>query len=340
MSELEKGKSRNLFFVAIIAMLAGVLLTLAIVAHPDADDDDDEGERVASAIQPASESVVDLGRLAAENGIEAESLEAATSVVVERAFGEVLDVSDLINLVMQDDTLAARIDEAAAKGAASAAEEKRIADLHGASGIASDQSLEQARAAAATDRASLEAARADRRALRASAVRRWGSFAETVLDHRERSESVLSGRDALVELVVRPGLEPPERVRFSGPDSRSHEGVRLAAAPRVDPELQQGIVLYRVARSDLPAGLRLTATIPADDTEAGVVVPREAIVWSRGSAWVFVEVGEGRYERRRVDGTRQVDDGYFETALSPGDRVVTRGAQQLLSQQHKPEPED
>jgi len=65
-------------------------------------------------------------------------------------------------------------------------------------------------------------------------------------------------------------------------------------------------------------------------------VPAESVVRHSGATWVYVQIGEGRYCRRRLVEGRPMTGGVFVTEeVKPGDSVVTRGAATLLSEELK-----
>lgn len=117
------------------------------------------------------------------------------------------------------------------------------------------------------------------------------------------------------------------------------EGRRISVGtPGVTPD--RGLVLlFRVMTRDLPLrpGMRLEAHLPtAAQPATGVLVPRSAIVRSGGRDWVFVALTEDTFERRPLDAVAPLPDGWFvPSGLSPDDRVVTAGAQVLLSEEQK-----
>jgi hypothetical protein len=82
-----------------------------------------------------------------------------------------------------------------------------------------------------------------------------------------------------------------------------------------------------------PPGTALVAQLPAsDDSAVGVRVPHAAVVYSDGAACVWVEQAPGVFESRPVSLSRAVDEGWIASSgLHPGERIVIRGAQQLLS---------
>jgi hypothetical protein len=69
-----------------------------------------------------------------------------------------------------------------------------------------------------------------------------------------------------------------------------------------------------------------------------VLVPKDAVVWHGPQALVFVEDRPGHYVQQPISARTPLDGGFLET-LQPGTCVVTAGAQQLLSEQNKPEVE-
>ena len=106
----------------------------------------------------------------------------------------------------------------------------------------------------------------------------------------------------------------------------------LGTAPSVDPVVQGVGWLLLIEPDPPPAGTALAATLHfADRAFEGVVVPRAAVVRRDGGSFVYVEAPAGSFERRAVSLLRPRDDGWLATgALAPGDRVVVRGAQELL----------
>lgn len=69
----------------------------------------------------------------------------------------------------------------------------------------------------------------------------------------------------------------------------------------------------------------------------GLVVPTSAVVWAEGKAWTYQQTDSQRFTRRAVATDIPVEKGFFVTrGLSPGVRVVSQGAQALLSEELLP----
>ena len=66
----------------------------------------------------------------------------------------------------------------------------------------------------------------------------------------------------------------------------------------------------------------------------GVIVRAAAVVWWQGKAWIYVQKDTERFARREISTDTPVEDGWFVVnGLLPDDRIVTTGAQLLLSEE-------
>lgn len=166
-------------------------------------------------------------------------------------------------------------------------------------------------------------------------------------------------RSPLVRVVWRPelGSAPPRQITVAPltESSATPVGTRaqlVGAAAAVDSLTRMPVYLYRLARAWPGArpGTPVTAIVPDTRPGAGrrdsavssttsVLVPDAAVVQWEGLAWAFVQRGPRSYVRARVMTDYSVAGGYVVTSassgLGPGDLVVTRGAQQLLSEEFR-----
>lgn len=124
----------------------------------------------------------------------------------------------------------------------------------------------------------------------------------------------------------------------------------IGPAAGVDSLTRAPVYLYRVPRAWPGArpGTPIVAMLrDARSSAQGVLVPSDAVVQWQALAWAYIEHGRGRYVRRRVDTSHPVPGGWLVTrtpapgqprdpwALAPGDTVVVRGAQILLSEEFR-----
>lgn len=99
------------------------------------------------------------------------------------------------------------------------------------------------------------------------------------------------------------------------------------------------VLLLRVptAGQKLRPGAPVVAYLPAGGgAQAGVLVPRSAVVRFQGRAWVYVQTADDRFARRELTQAEPTELGWFAGAgLAPGERAVIAGAQVLLSEEQK-----
>lgn len=115
-------------------------------------------------------------------------------------------------------------------------------------------------------------------------------------------------------------------------------GTLVGPAPEADPLTRGPAVLYRLrGGAGLRPGAALQAFVPDPGVPGGgVTVPAEAVVQWEALAWVYLEAAPGSFTRVRVPTDHPVPGGWrVTTGLAPGDRVVVRGAGQLLSEEFR-----
>ena len=121
-------------------------------------------------------------------------------------------------------------------------------------------------------------------------------------------------------------------------DAHPLRGERVALAASVDPKTQGQPFVFRVRdpAAVLRPGLAVTAYLEAPGpSRRGVVVPASAVVRQSGSTWVYAQTSDDRFARRLVALEERTGAGWFTMSLPPGGRVVTTGAQALLSEEFK-----
>ncbi len=84
-------------------------------------------------------------------------------------------------------------------------------------------------------------------------------------------------------------------------------------------------------------GDHLLAWAPHGASESGTLIPAAAAVLSAGRFWCYVETRPGTFVRRELDSESPVAQGYFvRSGISPGEKVVTAAAGQLLARETNP----
>ena len=66
----------------------------------------------------------------------------------------------------------------------------------------------------------------------------------------------------------------------------------------------------------------------------GVIIPKSALIWYMDQAFVYLKTAEDTFSRRTLEHYSASADGYFiPDAIKPGEQIVTKGAQMLLSEE-------
>ncbi len=268
--------------------------------------------------------------------------------------------TDRVNL--NDRLAGAQADVEASRSAVASAQTAltRMRTLNADDKNVSDRAVQEAEARVAAEQAKLNGAQQSVKLLTAALatnhdsslpleVTRGGMVAE-VMAHP--GESVESGQPLFRiarfdKLLARVDVPAGETVASNltsativplGGDANPLTGERVGFAASVDPKTQGQPFLFRLADAtgSLRPGLSVTAYLETPGpARAGAVVPRSAVIWQAGKSWVYVQTDKEKFARREVELQDPASGGWFTLSLKPGDKVVTRGAQMLLSEEFK-----
>lgn len=246
-----------------------------------------------------------------------------------KGYGRVLDPTPLA-------TLAADLAAARATAGASQKEWERLKVLVVRQN-ASARAVQAAEAAAQRDHALAEAARQHLLAA-------WGKAIAERADLPSFVQSLSARETALVRIDLLAGERlnnAPLGARLFplSDENNPLEAEFLGASPTVDAQTQGQGFLF-LAKSG-PLGLAPGAAVLGylklpEKTQSGVLVPRNAIVRFNGRPWIYVQTGAETFARHGIFEGQPLGDGWFMAdGLKPGERVVVRGAQMLLSEEQK-----
>lgn len=313
---------------------ASALLFLALACGPKPE----EAPAEAAKTTTDETSVTMPAETAKENGIAVIALQPAvqqSAILIGNA--TVVDVTDLVNIASQYAAARAQRDQAAAHLQASRATFERLRALNADNHNVSDRAVQEAAAAAASDAASVRSADVNALATDATARQRWGAvLTRGIIGGASWARQLASREAVLVEAAFTNEAVAPQQIQITGAMGRPVTARHVAVSPRVDARLQKPVHDYLAPSAELPVGLitNIYAPVPS---RGGVLVPKDAVVWNGSQALVFVEDRPGHYQQQAISAQTAVDNGFLETSLQPGTRVVVSGAQQLLSEQNKPE---
>ena len=250
----------------------------------------------------------------------------------------VLSVQDLLS--SRDKYIAVHVQLEKARSEADVArkEYSRLKTLYEENQNISEKSLQSAEAASKARDADMGAGE-QQLALQEAAIRQeWGSAVmRWIVEDSPEFQRVLSLRQKLVQITLPFGTNVafPKAISLELPDGKRAEASRVSPLPKVDPRIQGMSYLYvGGAGSVIAPGTNLLAHLAIGGRMTGVIVPSSAVVWSEGQAWVYQQTAQDRFVQRPVATDTPFENGYFVTVgVRAGDKVVTQGAQALLSEE-------
>lgn len=274
------------------------------------------------------------------NGIITSALAATTQQAEAQATGVVVQLQPLLDLKASYNTPATDLIRALANARASSAEYERLCLLNQDGKNAADKAVEAARAAAESDAALVQNAKQSITILKGSTVLHWGPVVTGWIEgNSPQLDALLMQRTFLLQVTSTTAgpFASPKQAVVQYPDGTHVTAQFVSVLPQLDPRLQVPSLLYLIApHVGLVPGVNVSVFLPSGGEQTGVVVPSSAVVWSQGSAWCYVEGSAGKFERISVGTGRPEAHGWFVTeGIQPGARVVTAGAQTLLSEEFR-----
>ncbi|MBA3833595.1 MAG: multidrug transporter [Chthoniobacterales bacterium] len=333
-----------------LALIGGVLLVALLVwafTHGKVERvAEAERERPVNAPSRVSvehkETIVSLDPATQQkSAIAVLALESTMHRPEQRAYAQVLEIrawSDARNayLVAKGES-----DKARAGSEESRSDVERYQLLQKA-GSASAESVLEANMKARANQATAQPADAAVRLLESSMREAWGEpLAHWLMEGSPQLDELVSQRSVLIQVSLPAAVSidhPPPAATLPGADRSPVSAQLVSTTARVDPRFQGSIFFYMAPRAErgLFPGLVTTAFLPQGEPQAGVVVPSDAVVWWQGRAWVYVQMDAQRFARREIPTDVPVANGWFDSQwIKAGERVVNKGAQQLLSEEFR-----
>lgn len=330
--------------VAVAIVVAGLLIWAFRAGHSEQaaeEESDTPLEAPSRATEEAGKTVLtfDDGAQRA-NGIVVAVVRRDRRSEEVQANAVVLQLQPLLDLETSINTANMDIAKARAASQASQAEYRRLSDLNQNGQNVSQKAVEASRAASESDAAVLENAQQSQNVLRDSMRLRWGKvMADWLEQGSPQLHALLAQSESLVQVTAanHPGWIAPEQAVVPLPGGVHASARLIASLPQLDPRLQAPGFLYVVSgRPPLVPGTNLSLYLPAGAAKDGAIVPNSAVVWWQGAAWCYVEKAPGKFTRAEVSTDNPVEGGWFVSEGIPaGARVVTAGAQTLLSEEFR-----
>jgi hypothetical protein len=174
-----------------------------------------------------------------------------------------------------------------------------------------------------------------------TARQRFGPVvASWVVGNNPTLDAILEQRDFAAQVIFPPGeiAQPPASLAIEAPGNQTVQARYASPLPQVNPQIQGISFLYVVpGRPGMAADMNLAVLIPVGRPLTGVVVPEIAVVWWQGEAWAYKATSATTFTRAEVPTANPVSGGYFVpgSVFAPGTKVVSAGAQALLSEEFR-----
>jgi len=260
-------------------------------------------------------------------GLQTATLAAAKLSAEIKCYGRVVDPTMLSAAVAESISARASVD-------ASQKELERLKSL-AAQDNASVRALESAEATAKRDTAQAASARAHLLAATGKAIADRADLPAFV-------QSLASGESALVRMDLPAGKDLQSdpagaRIVALGDGQNPIEAKFLGQTASVDPQTQnQGFLFLVEANSGrLSPGVAVTGYLSVTgESQAGVIVPRAAVIRHAGATYVYLETDGTNFVRRAISLGQPLESGWFVAAgVKAGDQVVVTGAQTVFSEE-------
>ena len=254
-----------------------------------------------------------------------------------QGYGTVIDVAPLLEL--RSRYFMALADKQIAQTAVQASEHdfQRLHLLNQDNKNVSDRIVQIAEATYQSDLAKLEASKIAITGIHDTLLQQWGATLTKEAEQATPSK-LFNQQNVLIQVLLPDQVEQANKILINPSNQHGTDIIATYVSPALHADnLHQGrTVFFRAGSPLLRTGMRVAAKFPkAEKPLAGVHVPESAVLWYLGQAWVYLQKSDESFVRKPLPSEYMQSDGWFDTHLHPGDRVVTTGAQLLLSEELK-----
>lgn len=176
----------------------------------------------------------------------------------------------------------------------------------------------------------------------------WGETILSMIDQglkKELFEFLLQGKARIVKVTLSENTdnEPPKNISLALIDNLSEKFLAnyLAESPTLDKSLKGKTYFYIVYSNKLRIDSKVIASLVQEnissESEKYLAIPKEAVVWNAGQAWIYIKTGENKFLRKVIQTDNESPNGWIikEEHIKENDLIVINGAQLLLSEEFK-----
>lgn len=333
-------------FAATLVLILGVALIRTLILNQKAAAAQDEDDEQAAIKQPPPKISTENGstvlaldaRARSDAGIVVTPLKAIIAREQMTAPAVVLSAQQLVTARANYVAAQNNVEKARANVDVAQQEYDRLKVLYQGQQNTSQKSLQAEQGVLRSAEADLHAAEQSLMLQKAALQQSWGDVvAKWVTDDAPAFDTLLDQHEFLVEVTLpaRATSFFPGIISLDVPGSSRVPAKLVSSFPQVDPRIQGiGLLYLTPEHVGLAPGLNCVARFSVGSPKRGVLIPQSAIVWWEGKAWAYLQTASGTFVQSEVPTDIPVRGGWFAAkGFSRGEKVVTTGAQQLLSEQ-------
>ncbi|RKZ94101.1 MAG: hypothetical protein DRQ46_10485 [Gammaproteobacteria bacterium] len=304
----------------------------------DDDHDDDEAIAESNMMVRIDDEIVDY------IGVETLTLVETSFFPEAKALAKVVDLRPMLALRVRHSQALAALNVAKIAERAANQELIRLKSLAQGAGSVATKNISYAEATWREAKAELQGLNVNIQAVRDEAMQTWGDkVSDWILAPDSKQwQRLLSRQDSLllVTLPIDVSMLPEVsfiRIARDGSREQARKAYFVSPALITDQLIQGETYFFKTATGKLRSGMRLDVWVPqGNEPLNGVFIPEQAIVWSSGQPWVYVQVDDDLYQRKTIQSGLTTAGGLFlEQGIDAGERLVIQGAQMLLSEEFR-----
>lgn len=275
------------------------------------------------------------------SGIETLTLKSASLHAEFTAYGKAINIQPL--LALRNRYLLVLTERSGAKARFKQAGQNisRQQDLY-RDGISSKRNLQEQQAQWQSFKAQVDATDFQGKAIIDETLLNWGKELTdwALSSDSDKLGAFLSGRQTLLQITLPANKHLADTIQtiyieVSGNRGKAHKAELISMAAQTETVAQGESYYFQTGDKNIITGMNVTAWIPEQNAQmTGVIIPKSALIWYMDQAFVYLKTAEETFSRRTIDHYSASADGYFiPDAIKPGEQIVSKGAQMLLSEE-------
>jgi hypothetical protein len=275
------------------------------------------------------------------SGIETTTVEAYNQQTEFIAYGKAVNLHPLLALRTRYLQTIAESNRALAKFKHAEQTINRQQDLF-KNGVSSKRNLQEHQAQWHIEKAQADASNFQAKAIIDEAILVWGqALTNWALNSKSDNLSdFISGQRKLLQITLPSNKHLAETIKTivvdtTGNRNLAHKADYISATELTESITQGESYYFQSTDKKIKTGMNITAWIPENDkSDTGVIIPKSALIWNMDQAFVYIKTDEETFHRRIITQYTASNNGYFvANTIESGEKVVTKGAQMLLSEQ-------